>query len=134
TASLARRLPFRANQVIYARGEVQSTLSVIASGSVRISSTSSTGREIILTVFEAGAWFGDTVFSPGMPRVFGATAHTEGELVEIPGQEYRHLLVRYPEAYPQTLDMLSRLLWSAISIIEYNALRDVPGRVGRRLL
>jgi len=133
-AALARLSPFRANQVIYARGEVQSTLSVIGSGSVRIDSTSSEGREIILTVFEAGAWFGDTVFSPGMPRVFGATAHTDGELVEIPGQEYRDLLARYPEAYPRTLDMLSRRLWSAISIIEDNALRDVPGRVGRRLL
>ena len=47
---------------------------------------------------------------------------------------YRALLARYPEAYPRTLDMLSRRLWSAISIIEDNALRDMPGRVGRRLL
>ncbi len=38
------------------------------------------------------------------------------------------------DAYPRTLDMLSRRLWSAISIIEDNALRDMPGRVGRRLL
>lgn len=133
-ASLARLQPFRAGQEIYARGEVQSTLSVVAAGSVRISSTSSEGREIILTVFDTGAWFGDTVFSPGMPRVFGATAHTSGALVELPGQDYRDLLARYPQAYPRTLDMLSRRLWSAISIIEDNALRDVPERVGRRLL
>lgn len=133
-ATLARLEPFAADQVIYSRGEVQSTLSVVATGSVRISSTSSEGREIILTVFETGAWFGDTVFSPGMPRVFGATAHTSGQLVEIPGQEYRDLLARYPQAYPRTLDMLSRRLWSAISVIENDALRDTPGRIGQRLL
>ena len=133
-AGLARPRPFKANQVLYVRGEVQSSLSVVAAGGVRISSTNSEGREIILTVFEPGAWFGDTVFSPGMPRVFGATAHTAGQLVEIPGQDYRDLLARYPEAYPRTLDMLSRRLWSAISIIEDDALRDVPARVGRRLL
>ncbi|MEO1901589.1 MAG: Crp/Fnr family transcriptional regulator [Alcanivorax sp.] len=133
-AALARARPFRANEVLYARGEVQSALSVVGAGSVRISSTSSDGREIMLTLFEPGAWFGDTVFSPGMPRVFGATAHSDGELVEVPGQAYRDLLARYPQAYPRTLDMLSRRLWSAISIIEDNGLRDMPGRVGRRLL
>ena len=133
-AAMARVRPFRANEVLYARGEVQSALSVVGAGSVRISSTSSDGREIMLTLFEPGAWFGDTVFSPGVPRVFGATAHSDGELVEVPGQGYRDLLARYPEAYPRTLDMLSRRLWSAISIIEDNALRDMPGRVGRRLL
>lgn len=133
-AALARIKPFKANQVIYQRGEVQSALSVVGSGSVRISSSNEAGREVILTLFEAGAWFGDTVFSPGMPRVFGATAHSAGELVELPGQEYRALLARYPQAYPRTLDMLSRRLWSAISIIEDNALLDMPGRIGRRLL
>ncbi|WP_101675349.1 Crp/Fnr family transcriptional regulator [Alloalcanivorax mobilis] len=133
-AAVARVRPFQANQVIYERGEVQSTLSVVGSGSVRISSTNEQGREVLLTLFEAGAWFGDTVFSPGMPRVFGATAHTDGDLVEVPGQDYRELLARFPEAYPRTLDMLSRRLWSAISIIEDNVLRDIPARVGRRLL
>lgn len=133
-APLARVRPFRANEVLYQRGEVQSALSVVGAGNVRIGSTNAEGREIMLTLFEPGAWFGDTVFSPGMPRVFGATAHTDGELVEVPGQDYRALLARYPEAYPRTLDMLSRRLWSAISIIEDNALRDMPGRVGRRRL
>lgn len=133
-AASARVRPFEANQVIYQRGEVQSALSVVGSGSVRISSSNAAGREVMLTLFEPGAWFGDTVFSPGMPRVFGAVANTAGELVEVPGQEYRELLARYPQAYPRTLDMLSRRLWSAISIIEDNALRDMPGRVGRRLL
>ena len=133
-AAVARVRPFQANEVLYERGQVQSALSVVGAGSVRISSTSAEGREIMLTLFEPGAWFGDTVFSPGMPRVFGATAHSDGELVEVPGQAYRDLLTRYPEAYPRTLDMLSRRLWSAISIIEDNALRDMPGRVGRRLL
>ena len=133
-AAAARVRPFHANEVLYERGEVQSTLSVVGAGSVRIDATSAEGRGIMLTLFEAGAWFGDTVFSPGMPRVFGATAHSDGELVEVPGQAYRELLARYPEAYPRTLDMLSRRLWSAISIIQDNALRDMPARVGRRLL
>lgn len=133
-ATAARIRPFQTGQVLYERGEVQSTLSVVGTGNVRISSTNPEGREVILTLFHAGAWFGDTVFSPGMPRVFGATAHSDGELLEIPGQDYRALLSRSPEAYPRTLDMLSRRLWSAISVIEDNALRDMPGRLGRRLL
>lgn len=43
-------------------------------------------------------------------------------------------MARYPEAYPVALDLVSRRLWSAMSIIEDDALRGIEARVGRRLL
>ncbi|MDX1634183.1 MAG: Crp/Fnr family transcriptional regulator [Marinobacter sp.] len=133
-AGLARVRGFRADEPIYGKGVMQSTLSVIAEGSVRISSVNSAGREAILVIFEPGAWFGDTVFSPGMPRVFGATAHEAATVVELPGEGFRQLMARYPEVYPVALDLVSRRLWSAMSLIEEDALRGIEARVGRRLL
>ncbi len=50
-APQARVRPFRANEVLYQRGEVQSALSVVGTGNVRISSTNADGREIMLTLF-----------------------------------------------------------------------------------
>lgn len=133
-AAMTRVRRFRAGDPIYDRGSMQSTLCVIASGTVRITSVNAAGREASLIIFNAGSWFGDTVFSPGMPRVFGATAHEAVVILELPGEGFRQLMAKYPESYPRALDLVSRRLWSAMSIIEDDALRGVVARIGRRLL
>ncbi|WP_166263938.1 Crp/Fnr family transcriptional regulator [Marinobacter caseinilyticus] len=132
--AVARVRHFQADEPIYGKGTLQSTLSVIAEGTVRISSVNAAGREAVLVIFDAGAWFGDTVFSPGTPRVYGATAHEAATLVELPGEGFRQLMARYPEGYPVALDLVSRRLWSAMSLIEDDALRGIEARIGRRLL
>lgn len=133
-AAMSRLRRFEVDEPIYAKGSMQSTLCVIAEGTVRISSVNAAGREATLIIFDAGAWFGDTVFSPDMPRVYGATAHEATTLVELPGEGFRQLLEAYPQAYPVALDLVSRRLWAAMSIIEDDALRSVDARIGRRLL
>lgn len=133
-ATLARVRHFQADEPIYGKGTMQSTLSVIAEGTVRISSVNAAGREALLVIFDVGAWFGDTVFSPGTPRVYGATAHEAATVVELPGESFRQLLARNPDSYPVALDLVSRRLWAAMSIIEDDALRGIQARIGRRLL
>lgn len=133
-ATAGRIRSFAAGEQIYEQGGMNTTLCVIAEGVVRISSINTGGREATLIMFSAGAWFGDAVFSPGMPRVYGATAHEAVRLIELPGDEFRALMNRYPQCYPVVLDMVSRRLWAAMSIIEDDALRNIPTRIGRRLL
>ncbi|KAA1175754.1 Crp/Fnr family transcriptional regulator [Marinobacter salinexigens] len=133
-AAMARVRRFSVDDPIYDPGSMQSTLCVIARGTVRITSVNASGREATLIMFDAGSWFGDAVFSPGMPRVYGVTAHLDATIIELPGEGFRQLLAKYPENYPVVLDMVSRRLWSAISILEDDALRGVSARIGRRLL
>ncbi|TGN40392.1 Crp/Fnr family transcriptional regulator [Marinobacter confluentis] len=133
-AAIGRVRTFSGGEQIYEQGAANTTLCVIADGVVRISSINPGGREATLVMFSTGAWFGDAVFSPGMPRVYGATAHEPVTLVELPGDGFRALMGRYPQCYPVVLDMVSRRLWAAMSIIEDDALRNIPTRIGRRLL
>ncbi|MGJ3255999.1 MAG: Crp/Fnr family transcriptional regulator [Alcanivorax sp.] len=133
-AQHARVRRFQAGERIYEKGEPQSNLCVIAGGLVRISSVNAQGREAVLIIFDQGTWFGDAVFSPGTGRVYGATAHEHAELVELPGPFFRSLMQRYPESYPVVLDLVSQRLWSAIAMIEEDALRGTEARVGQRLL
>lgn len=133
-AAIGRIRTFSGGEQIYEQGSANTTLCVIAEGVVRISSINAGGREATLIMFSAGAWFGDAVFSPGMPRVYGATAHEPVTLVELPGDGFRALMGRYPECYPVVLDKVSRRLWAAMSIIEDDALRNIQARIGRRLL
>lgn len=133
-AAIARIRRFEAHELIYSKGSATSTLNVIASGVVRINSVNPAGREATLIMFSAGTWFGDSVFSPGMRRVYGATAHEAATLIEMPGEAFRQLMATYPQCYPVILDMVSRRLWAAMSIIEDDALRGIAARIGRRLL
>lgn len=130
----ARSQSFTAGEILYLPGAMQSNLSIIASGRVRICSSNVSGREATLAILDAGAWFGDTTFSPGMPRVFGATAHDDCQILEVPGEALRELLRRYPEGYAVAIDQVSRRLWAAMSIIQDDALRGTEARIGRRLL
>ncbi|QYJ78385.1 Crp/Fnr family transcriptional regulator [Shewanella acanthi] len=133
-ASFARVRHFDAKEIIYSKGDAHSALLVIAKGAVRINSVSSLGKEVSLMILESYSWFGDNVFSPGTPRVFGATAHTDATLIELPGDKFRQLLGKYPESYPLVLDLLSRRLWAAMSVMEDDALRGIDARIARRLL
>lgn len=133
-AMMARQYQLAAGETIYDAGSLQSTLCVIASGTVRVSSVNAAGKEATLIIFGPGAWLGDTVFSPDMPRVYGATAHEPASIVELPGEGLRKLMARYPECYPVALDLISRRLWAAMSIIEDDALRGISARFGRRML
>ncbi|MGB2249054.1 MAG: Crp/Fnr family transcriptional regulator [Alcanivorax sediminis] len=130
----ARVRRFGKNEAVYEKGEPQVWLCVIASGMVRIHSVNAQGREAMLIVLDQGAWVGDAVFAPGAGRVYGATAHTDAEIVELPGEFFRGLMARYPQSYPVVLDCISRRLWSAMTLIEEDALRGTLTRIGRRLL
>ena len=133
-AQLAHAQRYTAGEIIYSQGAMQSRLSIIAEGRVRLCSSNANGREATLAILDAGAWFGDTVFSPGTPRVFGATAHDDCLIVDIPGEPFRQLLARYPQAYPVVLDLVSRRLWAVMSIVQDDVLRGTEARIGRRLL
>lgn len=133
-AAMARVRRFASDEPVYSRGSMQSTLCVIANGSVRMTSVNPAGREATLIILDEGSWFGDTVFSPGMSRVYGVTAHENTLIIELPGEALRELMARYPESYVVALDLVSRRLWMAMSTIEDDALRGVSARIGRRLL
>lgn len=131
---IVRTRHFDEKALICSKGDKQSSLMVIAKGDVRVNSISAKGKEVTLMILVTGSWFGDNVFSPGTPRIFGATAHSDVTLLELPGEKFRQLLAKYPQSYPVILDLLSRRLWSAISVIEDDAIRGIEERIGRRLL
>ncbi len=131
---IARTRHFDEKALICSKGDKHSSLMVIAKGDVRVNSISAKGKEVTLMILVTGSWFGDNVFSPGTPRIFGATAHSDVTLLELPGEKFRQLLAKYPQSYPVILDLLSRRLWSAISVIEDDAIRGIEERIGRRLL
>ncbi|QFT56344.1 Crp/Fnr family transcriptional regulator [Microbulbifer sp. THAF38] len=124
---------FSQGDTIYPSGSHLERLSIIAKGQVRICSSNFAGREATLAILDNGAWFGDTVFCPGTPRVFGARAHSDCVIVDISGELLREKMKQHPEAYPIALEQISRRLWTVMSIIQDDVLRGTEARIARRL-
>ena len=130
-AVLAR---FAAGERIYDDQTEQTCLAVIQDGIVSFSALGRDGKEVVLTLLGPGAWFGNAVFCPGLPRVLHANAHSPTSLLEVPAALFRELLASNPDAAMAALDSLGRRLWALLTVYQDDAIRSIEVRLARRLL
>src|SRR6201981_3640272 len=79
--SYARVERYSAGREIFAKGSPGQCLMAVLRGSVRISSLSVGGKEIVFTIFNAGDIFGEIAVLDGEERSADATAMTDCELL-----------------------------------------------------
>jgi CRP-like cAMP-binding protein len=70
----ARVERYRAGREIFAKGSPSQSLMAVLRGSVKISSLSDSGKEIVLTIFNAGEIFGEIAVLDGRLRAPPAPA------------------------------------------------------------
>ncbi len=133
-ARLCRVNTFREGEQIYAKGVSAKALTVVGSGSVRVCSLNSAGKELTLTICGPGNWFGDAVFCAEAPRLWGAIAHEDCQTLELADAPFKAVMAAYPQCYPVMLDQVAGRLCAAITSLEEGSLLSLPARVGWRLL
>jgi CRP/FNR family transcriptional regulator, cyclic AMP receptor protein len=97
-AKKAHRRRFEARQPIFREGDPGDSLLAVASGLVRISVTSSKGREIILSDVGLNEIFGEIAVLDGLGRSADATAIADTELLVIDRRDIVDFLAQRPEA------------------------------------
>lgn len=132
TATVSRK--FETGARIYDDQSFQNCLSIIESGVVALTAFNDEGKETVLAILEDGAWFGDSVFSPGLPRVLNADARTEVSLLELPGDLFRQVLAQDAKAALHVIDCLGRRFWGLMSLFQDDAVHSVQTRLLRRLV
>ena len=120
--------------VIFHGGDVADAVYVIGSGKVKIVTTSTDGKEFILTVLGAGQVFGEMALVEEGPRSASVVTMTAVELLAIKREDFHHLLNTSPGISRSLLAILSRRLRRANSKMESLAYMDVAGRLARYLL
>jgi len=76
-AQQTKTIFFRKNQFIFCQGARSDSLFYIESGTVKLTVTSSTGKEALLGFYGAGELFGESSFAPDEPsRIHNAIAVT----------------------------------------------------------
>ena len=133
-ASLAQTKRLPTDTTIFHEGDTSDSIFVTVRGRVKIVTTSSDGKEFILSVLGAGQVFGEMGLLETAPRSASVVTITEVELLVIKLPDFDHLLNTSPGISRKLMSILSRRLRRANSKMESLAYMDVAGRLARYLL
>ncbi len=106
----------------------------VASGAVRVSSVSLSGKQITLTYAEPGTWFGDIALFDGLPRTHDANAHGPTTLLAVNKANFKALLAAHVELYDALLRLNCRRLRLLFDTVEDLATKPLQSRLAKQLL
>lgn len=133
-AALAVEKSYEAGQTLFHEGEPCDGLYVIGSGVVKISKTSSTGREIMLTLESPPSSVAEVPLfdGGGYPATVVALRDTTAFLVR--KDDFRRFCTQHPEIPIKMLAVVSRRLRQLVGLIEAVTFGSVRQRLARTLL
>lgn len=124
---------FEAGQTVFREGEPGHTLVGLVSGKLRISVTSTAGRELNLNLIEPGEIVGEIAFIDGGLRTATGTAIEPSTCVTIQRKPFFALMDRRPQISRHFLALLcERVRWTS-QLVADSAFLSVPDRMATRL-
>ena len=125
---------YRAGREIFAKGSPGQSLMAVLRGSVKISSLSDSGKEIVFTIFNAGEIFGEIAMLDGDERSADATALTDCELLVLNRRDLVPVLLNRADICMILLKVLCRKLRLTTEQVEDVIFRDLESRVAKALV
>ncbi|MCU0412740.1 MAG: Crp/Fnr family transcriptional regulator [Bacteroidetes bacterium] len=131
---LGTRQKYKKGNLVVLEQESGAALFVIISGKVKVVRMDEDGREVILSMFGPGEFFGEMSLLDGMARSASVVATTKSELFMIHRREFLDLLHEFPTVAISLLAELAMRLRKADMQIKSLSLKDAAGRVANVLL
>jgi CRP-like cAMP-binding protein len=129
-----RPVSYARDSLIFGQDDEGDALFIIERGRVKVSLYGEGGREVILSIFRAGDFFGEMSLLDGQPRSANVLALEESDLLVLSREDFVGHLRSEPATALNILAEMSRRLRRADEVIGNLALLDVYGRVARVLL
>ncbi|MBW1807068.1 MAG: Crp/Fnr family transcriptional regulator [Deltaproteobacteria bacterium] len=120
--------------LVFGQEEPGDALFIIAKGRVKIVLYGESGKEITLSFFRKGDFFGEMSLLDDMPRSANVVTTEDSTLLILKRDDFKKHLVENPTTAVNVLAELSKRLRKADEIIGNLALLDVYGRVARVLI
>jgi len=130
----ARVQYFAAGHNIFTKGSPGQSMMAVLRGSVRVSSPSPDGREIVLNIIHAGEIFGEIALLDGGERTADATAFTDCELLVVYRRDFLPFLQRRADVCIILLEMLCQRLRRTSEQVEDVSFVDFGSRMAKALL
>jgi CRP/FNR family transcriptional regulator, cyclic AMP receptor protein len=132
--SYARVEWYPAGREIFAKGSPGQSLMAVLRGSIKISSLSEGGKEIVFTIFNAGEIFGEIAVLDGEERSADATAMTDCELLVLNRRDFMPILENRADLCMMLLRILCRRLRQTSEQVEDVMFRHLEARIAKALL
>jgi CRP/FNR family transcriptional regulator, cyclic AMP receptor protein len=132
--SYSRVERYPAGREIFAKGSPGQSLMAVLRGSVKISSLSESGREIVFTIFNSGEIFGEIAVLDGDERSADATALSDCELLVLNRRDILPVLENRADLCMILLKVLCRKLRLTTEQVEDVTFRHLEARVAKALV
>ncbi len=133
-SKLGTRQKYKRGNIVVLEQESGAALFVIISGKVKVVRMDENGREVILSMFGPGEFFGEMSLLDGMARSASVVATVKSELFMIHRRDFLELLHEFPQVAISLLAELAMRLRKADMQIKSLSLKDAAGRVANVLL
>jgi len=130
----ARSVGYPAGGIIFARGSPGRSMMAVLSGSVRISTTSPQGREVVLAILQAGEIFGEMALLDGGDRAADAIAMSDCELLVVDQRDFIPFLKNRSDVCIALLRLLSRRLRRTDELVEAAMFERLESRLAKALV
>jgi len=132
--SYSRVERYPSGREIFAKGSPGQSLVAVLRGSIKISSLSNEGKEIVFNIINAGEIFGEIGFLDGEERSADATAMTDCELLMLNRRDFLHLLENRADLCMIMLRILCQRLRQTSEQVEDVMFRHLESRLAKALL
>jgi len=132
TYSRVERYP--AGEEIFAKGSPGNSMMLVLRGSVRSSSISLAGKEIVLNIINAGDIVGEVAMLDGGERSTDAVAMEDCELLVLNRRDFMPMLESHPDICMIFIKLLCRRLRRTSEQVEDLLFRHLEGRIAKALL
>ena len=131
---MAAMRTFARGQALFHEGQLADRVLILRAGRVKVTATTSNGREVVLAFRGPGELLGDQAALDGLPRSATISAVEPVQALSLSAEAFRSFLAAHPSVALTLLGMLSRRLRDAdAKRIEFSAFTTIE-RVAARLL
>jgi len=123
---------FAANAILINEGDTTDSLYIVLSGRVKVYASSDDGREVVLTEYGPGEYFGELSID-GAKRSASIKALEPCSCRVVQGSELRHFLAEHPDFAVHLTRKLIGMVRRLTEQVRSLALQDVYGRMVRVL-
>jgi CRP/FNR family transcriptional regulator, cyclic AMP receptor protein len=125
---------YPAGEEIFPKDSPGNCMMLVLCGSVRVSSISLSGKEIVLNIINAGQIVGEIAVLDGGPRTCDAVAMTDCELLVLNRRDLMPFLERHADICLMLIKILCERLRHTSEQVEDLVFRDVEQRIAKALL
>ncbi|MDX1657078.1 MAG: Crp/Fnr family transcriptional regulator [Candidatus Competibacteraceae bacterium] len=122
------------NTILINEGDRSDSLYAILSGKVKVFAGDENGKEVILSIQEAGEYFGELSLLDDSPRSASVMTLETSQMCVISKADFQRCLIENPSLAMELLRTMAQRVRALTENVKSLALLDVYGRVARTLL